>query len=392
MDCGLASLAKNILLCQGCKRRDMRPMRKLLNAVRAKRDDWRSALCRWRYDVSKPEVGELRELRRVLFLRWDAKWGDSVIFSLVMPELRKLDERLSIEVIATPEMAPLFTDHFGVDRVHSIRKRPSTSEIRDLAAKIGHVDLLVHFSELAKPRDIFLMHCIEARHVASLDDSVGMVDVKLGKATQGLHMEDRYGELLRRCGVPDMRKQYIVPQQNDAEARVRSYLAERPRPFIAVNPFSKGRAKSFNVETTKRLIQHVLAMAPGHDVCLLTAPGFDREIETLAQHWDSQRCFLYPDTRSIFDNVALLANASAQITASTATVHIADGLGVPSFVLFPYGPGEVSAWHSVHPLSVNLMGLEGDIDDVNRLDWAEVETRLRAFLAKAAEPQQAESA
>ncbi len=161
---------------------------------------------------------------------------------------------------------------------------------------------------------------------------------------------------------------------------------------MAINPFSKGGAKTFSVETTLALIERVERMAVDHDICLLTAPGCEKAVQAITAGWNAQRCFLYPDTQSIYDNVALLASAAAQLSSSTATVHIADGLGIPSFVLFPYGPGEVSAWHSVHPYSANLMGLPGEVDDVNRLDWSELEKELHLFLDKVIEHRRARRA
>ncbi|MCE8002205.1 glycosyltransferase family 9 protein [Billgrantia ethanolica] len=328
----------------------------------------------------------MADLKRVVFLRWDAKWGDSIIFSLVVPELRKLGEGVSIEVIATPEMAALFTEQLGVDRVHVIPKRPSAGKIRRLAASLGEVDLLVHFSELAKARDICLLGSVKARHVASLDDSVGLVDIKLGQATRGLHMEQRYVELLKRCGIAAPEKRYTVPRDAGSEQRVGEFLHSRPRPFVAINPFSKGGAKTFSVETTLSLIERVERMAGGFDICLLTTPGCERAIQAITAGWNPERCFLYPDTHSIYDNVALLAAAAAQLSSSTATVHIADGLGIPSFVLFPYSPGEMAAWHSVHSRSINLMGLPGEVDDVNRLDWEALDNQLQRFLDAALAP------
>ncbi|WP_231613804.1 glycosyltransferase family 9 protein [Halomonas sp. BC04] len=177
-------------------------------------------------------------------------------------ELRKLGP-VSIEVIATPDMAPLFRDHFGVDVVHEIRKRPRSAEIRELTAAIGSIDLAVHFSTLIKSRDMFLLHCLQARHTASLDDSVGLVDVPLGAATAGLHMEDKYLELLRCCGIEDADRQYLVPRSRDHEERVSVFLGGREAPFVAINPFSKGRAKTLNPETTRRLIDMLLARLPG---------------------------------------------------------------------------------------------------------------------------------
>ncbi|PMR73041.1 glycosyltransferase family 9 protein [Billgrantia endophytica] len=330
-------------------------------------------------------MDDLNDLRRVVFLRWDAKWGDSIIFSSVLPALRKLDGDVLIEVITTPEMAPLFADYFGVDQVHIIRKRPSRQRIRRLAKSLGSVDLLVHFSEIMKPRDLYLAHCVGARHLASLDDSPGLVDVKLGNVTKGLHMEDRYHELLRRCGIHHTDKHYMVPREPVAEAAVASFLQPRKRPYIAINPFSKGRAKTFNVATTQALIERTLATLPDHDVCLLTMPGCEHEVAAISARWDTDRCFYYPQTRTIYDNVALLARAEGQVSASTSSVHIADGVGVPSFVLFSYGPSEMSAWHSVHPLSVNLMSQPGEVNDVNRLDWQEVDRALASFLTRVAD-------
>ncbi|WP_086508869.1 glycosyltransferase family 9 protein [Billgrantia desiderata] len=361
-------------------------MKKYLHAFRAKRDDWRIALSRWRYDRCRPEVERVSDLKRVVFLRWDAKWGDSIIFSLVVPELRKLGTGISVEVIATPEMAPLFTEQLGVDRVHVIPKRPSGGKIRRLAASLGEVDLLVHFSELAKARDICLLGSVKARHVASLDDSVGLVDIKLGQATRGLHMEERYCELLKRCGIATPERHYTVPRDSGSERRVAAFLQERTRPYVAINPFSKGGAKTFSVETTLALIERVERMAAGHDICLLTVPGCERAIQAITAGWNAQRCFLYPHTQSIYDNVALLAAATAQLSSSTATVHIADGLGIPSFVLFPYSPGEMAAWHSVNPRSINLMGQPGEVDDVNRLDWDELDRQLKRFVHTALVP------
>ena len=353
-------------------------MKKYLHRLRQKRDDWRIALSRWRYDRRRPEAAHVSGLKRIVFLRWDAKWGDSIIFSLAVPELRKLGN-VSIEVITTPELAPLFADHFGVDRVHTIQKRPSGRQIDHLAASLGEVDLLVHFSELAKARDIRMLGLVKTRHVASLDDSVGLVDIKLGQATKGLHMEERYGELLKRCGIDSPEKRYTVPRDEKSDERVAAFLDGRARPYIAINPFSKGGAKTFSVETTLALIERIERMVSDYDICLLTAPGYERAIEAIVDGWNGERCFLYPDTQSIYDNIALLAAASAQVTSSTSTVHIADGLGIPSFVLFPYAPNEMAVWHSRHPLSVNLLATPSDPLDVNYLDWNRMDKEMMHF-------------
>ncbi|QHC50276.1 hypothetical protein EKK97_12740 [Billgrantia tianxiuensis] len=125
----------------------------------------------------------------------------------------------------------------------------------------------------------------------------------------------------------------------------------------------------------------LLERLPGHDVCVLSAPGKQQEVEALCQQW-SERVFSLPDTQSVYDNIALIAHADALVSGITATVHIADGLGVPSFVLFPYDPADRDDWHSRHPLSVNMLAQPSEPLDVNQLDWDEVKKQLSWFTSE----------
>jgi ADP-heptose:LPS heptosyltransferase len=330
------------------------------------------------FDRPKGEVQQVEHLCRVLFVRWDAKWGDSVVFSFVPRELQR--HGISVEVIATAEMATTFRDQFGVDAVHETKKRPGYGEIRRLAKRIGPVDLVVFFSHLANHRAVYLLSQLQAKHIAALDDSVGLVDLKLGATTRGKHFAEKYLTLLERCGVQGADTRYIVPREEHSEERVAAFLEGR-RPFVCFNAYSKGSARSLSPETAKRLVELLLEQLPGHDVCVLSVPGKQQEVEALCLAAGEQRTFCLPDTQTIHDNIALIARADALVSGITATVHMADGLGVPSFVLFPYDPVDRDDWHSRHPLSVNFLAEPSEPLDVNRLDWARLETELRAFIA-----------
>lgn len=360
-------------------------MRKWLHRLRATRDRLRIAASRRRYDSRKAPVESVSGVRRVVFVRWDAKWGDSVVFSFVPRAFRSLDPAISVEVIATPAMAPLFRDTFGVDVVHESERKPSQAEMRALAERIGEVDLVVFFSHLVKPRDIYLLSQLRTRHIASLDDSVGLVDLKLGSLTRGAHMADKYVSLLERCGVGEVETAYLVPRDEAAEEGVERWWADRGRrPFVTFNAYSKGRARSLTPATSERLIARVLERLPEHEVCVLSAPGKQAEVEALCASFADGRVVHLPETRTIHDNIALIARSQALVSGITATVHMADGLGIPSFVLFPYDPDDRDDWHSRHPDSVNLLAEPGDPLDVNRLDWASVEGELARFTATVA--------
>lgn len=354
-------------------------MRKWLNGIRASRDTIRNAISRRRYDRQRPPLQAPADVKRVVFVRWDAKWGDSVVFSFVPKAFKAIDSSISIEVITTPEMAPLFRDVFKVDAVHETRRKPSKEKMRQLAERVGEVDLVVYFSHLVKHRDMFLLSQLKARHIASLDDSVGLVDLKLGATTHGQHFAEKYAALLHRCGASRIDTRYIVPRDDESETRVEQLISARERPFVCINAYSKGRARSLTRETTEHLIQKLLVMLPAHDICVLSAPGKQEEVEAICATSKPGRVFCLPDTRRIHDNIALIARADALVSGITATVHMADGLDVPSFVLFPYDPADRDDWHSRHPLSVNWLAEPSDPLDVNQMDWPRAEAALEAF-------------
>ncbi len=356
-------------------------MRKWINSLRAYRDRLRIATSRRRYDQPKLTIERVHKLKRVVFIRWDAKWGDSVVFSFVPRVLKAFDPAISVEVVTTPEMAPLFQHTFHSDIVYETSRKPSKKDMKALADRIGEVDLAVFFSHLIKHRDIYFLRQLKTKHIASLDDSVGLVDLKLGEATRGRHMADKYLVLLERCGINQAEARYLVPRNEEAEARVDQWLSSR-RPMIAFNAFSKGRARTFTPETSERLIRMLLALLPEHYICVMSVPGRQGEVERLCAKFEEGRVLCLQETRSIHDNIALLVHSKALISAITATVHLADGLDVPSFVLFPYDPADKDDWHSRHPDSSNLLALPGAPLDVNRLDWKEVEQALEAFLSR----------
>jgi ADP-heptose:LPS heptosyltransferase len=354
----------------------------LTHRLRAWRDDTRRAIVARLFDRPRPRVERLEGLQRVLFIRWDAKWGDSVVFSFVPRELQR--HGVAVEVITTADMAPLFSGQYGVDAVHVAKKRAGYGEIRRLARQIGEVDLVVFFSQLANHRALYLLSQLQARHIASLDDSVGLVDLKLGELTRGQHFADKYLALLERCGIPGADMRYIVPRDEHSEARVEGFVQGR-RPYVCFNAYSKGRARSFNRETSQRLIELLQQALPGHAVCVLSAPGRQKEVEALCERL-GERVFSLPDTQTIYDNIALIARADALVSGNTATVHMADGLDVPSFEIFPHDRTSYEDWHSRHPRSTSLLAEPSDPLDVNCLDWTRVEEALGEFAASLNQP------
>ncbi|WP_139807664.1 glycosyltransferase family 9 protein, partial [Aeromonas salmonicida] len=147
------------------------------------RDRIRRALGIIFFDKKTP-LGLQGDISHILVIRWDAKIGDSFASSFFFRELKKLPNKF-ITVITSPALAPLYREEFGVDHVIEVTKRPSYKTLCDIALSIPHVDLAIHLTEGMKMKDLYFLYKLSPTNIASLDDNVARVNIKLSDTTKG---------------------------------------------------------------------------------------------------------------------------------------------------------------------------------------------------------------
>lgn len=315
-----------------------------INQLQLARDVLRRRLGRWLFDrpVSRPiDDGK----GKIVIVRWDAKLGDAIVSSWVAREIRRAQPRREIWVVTTPTMASLFRDHFEVDRVLEVSKRPNYGELRRLAYSLGVVGTLVHFGKSLKMKDIFFINKVDACHVAGLDDELACIDIKLGQETAGMHFSTKFEVLLKHMGIVGPDTSYIVPNFNEVEEKVR-----RGWPVdntICFNPYGSGVSRSFNVDKAIELI-NIMINSSSCNICLLFPPGNEKDIEFIASRvCDPTRVFIYKEKPSLPALFAQVRNCIGMVSVDTATVHIATGLDKPVLGMYNenFGLPENIEWH-----------------------------------------------
>ncbi|MGL4204666.1 MAG: glycosyltransferase family 9 protein [Aeromonadaceae bacterium] len=357
------------------------------------RDTVRRRVGRWLFDrslvdrsvvdrsVAATHGCQIQACRRVLLIRWDAKLGDAIVSSFLFRELRKANPELSIEVVTTDAMAELFQESWQPDRLYRCNKRAGYRELARLAADIGAVDLVVHFSKQFKMKDLFFIHRLAPQHLAGLDDELSCVDIKLGQACRGLHFADKFVYLLQQCGVAEVDSRYWLPARLANEQEVKAIWPTGEHPVIAINPFGASRARKLNRTSVLRLITLLKANAPECGICLLYPPA---ERETVTQMVDEAGVpglFYYQQSCTLYDLFAQLKLADGLISVDTATVHIAAGLDLPLLALYNPDASNHADWGPRNPLAQSLFSLS-EPHDINMLDWCQVGEAIALLLAR----------
>jgi len=327
--------------------------------------------------VSYPTV----DLQHVVFIRWDAKWGDAIVSSLMIEPLRRACPDIKITIVTKADLAGYFEDDLEADQVLEVPDKRTYKQLNALAQQLGAVDLLVHFNMHFKMKDLYLLYKVQAKRVAGLDDDIGQVNLKLGKVTQGLHFSQKFVYLLQSLGIKVENPQYHVPLNSEAVLKVEEFLASKDNfPLLVINSYGGDKARRLNIANTKKIISTVLGIQPAINIAVLFTPDTESEVQQLCDDMDSDNVFYYPESRTIYDATALVAKADWVISVDTAIVHIASGLNKPLLAL--YNPDELnySDWHPNSDKAITCFSEQVSPPDINALDWQKLLPSLSTLL------------
>ena len=354
--------------------------KRLVSSLQLARDKWRRKLGIWLFDRHRPACEPGQPFKRVVLVRWDAKWGDAIVSSFIFREWRRAYPGIQLDVITSPVMAGLFRDHFAADNVYETVKRPSYTELKTLAKALGPADLLVHLSKSLKMKDLYFLSQVDCRMIAGLDDQIGMINLKLGSATRSMHFTEKFSRLLEQTGVCVHNTDYQVPVDILAQQRVAHFLENIPGPLLILNPYGSGQARRLRPDTIKQLIACIRQARDDVRIGILSTPDTQDEVSRLCQELASDKVFYYPDSRTIYDAIALVSRADWVVSVDTAIVHIAVGLKRPLLAIYNPDKENFAEWGPNSDLAISIFAEPVNPPDINGLDWQSLPQRIEHLL------------
>ncbi|SMG66875.1 LOS biosynthesis enzyme LBGB [methanotrophic bacterial endosymbiont of Bathymodiolus sp.] len=317
-----------------------------------------------------PVICPIADLQHVVFIRWDAKWGDAIVSSLMIAPLRKAYPDIKITIVTSAALADYFENYLNVDQVIVVQRKPTYRQLSALAQKLKPVDLLIHFNMHMKMKDLYLLNKVRARQVAGLDDDIGRVNLKLGKQTQGLHFAQKLVYLLRCLGIEVENPEYHVPHNAEAMLKADDFLANQANnPLLVINSFGGDKSRRLNNANTGKIISAILDIQPTINIVVLSTPVSENEVHKLCLNIAKSNVFYYPESSTIYDAIALVSKADWVVSVDTAIVHIAAGLNKPLLALYNPDKLNYSDWHPNSGKAISCFSENTSPPDINALAW-----------------------
>lgn len=349
-------------------------LRFVTDAWQRLRDRVRRRLAMWRWDRPNSDQGSFDN--RIVFVRWDAKLGDTIVLSWVFRALKRQRPDLEITVITASAFEDLFRHGYGIDSVFLAGKRHGGHALAQIAQQIKRPRYVVHLSLRWRPRDLQFVRQLDPEHVVGLDDALQTVDIKLGQRTQGVHFSEKLIPWLKDLGVDTSDRRYWIPRLPEATHRVDQWWPKGK--VVGLCPFGASRKKHLNDRWIERIVQRLLDEELSVVFLVLASQKVVIERLITKNQWRG-RCFLNPLESTQYDLFEQVARCDGLVSVDTAVVHIAVGFNRPLLAIYNSVGDEFENWRP-NGLNVYLLRtLTGSDPSVNALEADKLESTLSAF-------------
>lgn len=349
----------------------------VISRLQLARDDIRRWFGLRLFDRLKPVPSVGRPMNNILVVRWDAKWGDAIVSSFFIPELKKKYSEAQVTVLAPANMVDYFSNYLGADRVLALPKRLKYGQLKRMAKELGHLDLTVHLSPRLKMKDLYFFHRLDTDCIAGMDDDVKAINIKLGKQSAGQHYSAIYKGLLVQLEIDLPNDQYLIPRDLDSQERIKYFLAGIVTPLVIINPYGSGHSRQLTPASIQQLIATINRLKPELTLCILLTPDKREEVAEICAQFENVIC--YKETESIYDSIEIVAQADWVISVDTAIVHIATGLKKSTLALYNPDPDNFSRWHPNNVQALSFYSVKCVTPDVNRLSWPDLLETMEVF-------------
>ncbi|MGR5128416.1 glycosyltransferase family 9 protein [Photobacterium swingsii] len=342
----------------------------IIHKIRLGRDLLRRRIGLWLFDKKTVPVFQKKELKEIVVVRWDAKIGDSIVSSFFFREIKKIFPNVEVSVITTPEMQDMYKKDFLADNVYLSKKRPSYSELNELAIKTKNADLVIHFSKILKMKDLFFLSRFKNANIAGLDDSVNLVDLKLGKGTAGEHFSYKYKKLINAYSDSYVSEEYIVPSRSDIHDRLSSQI-KCDKKLIAINPYGSSTVRRLSNDSVRKILNILRGNISEFKVIFICVPQDRAGLRTILDEYP-HLCLDGEFGDSIYHAIEIVRLSDYVISVDTSIIHIASGLNKPLIGLYNPNLINYKEWSPKSEQNVTLFSLENDINSLDENDMAKV--------------------
>ena len=307
---------------------------------------------------------EFKDIKKILFIRYDGKIGDYMVSSFIYREIKKQRPDIQIDVVGISKNEGLFLKNKNINNFYKLKKT-KYRYLYPLAKRLKKekYDILIDPTEVLKNKDLFFIREINSKiNFGYAKESYKIFNKNIEENNE--HITIIYKKILKELGFGDIDTTYDIPIDEEAEDNIEKFFKENNiEKGIAVNLFGAGKTRKFNLEKSLELLEYIKMKYSEYKIVLLDSPKDKILLDKILEV--SKDTFYYKDSKSIFDSISIIKRSDIVVSPDTSIVHIGVGLGK-----------KVIAFYSSDMKNFNKWGISSENEivvyehDINNLNFS----------------------
>ena len=279
------------------------------------------------YNTQKPETNP-----KILVLQQDGKIGDYIVSSFIFRELRKCYPNARLDVVCSKNNIDLFKNNEFINHFYLIDRKRLYSYFKvGKSLSANSYDYVINLPVLLRNRDLLLTRLINAKfNIGYQKQDYQLFNLSIND--ENLHFSQIYQkaiELVNQNQKSENNKciidnRYIIPF-NTENTEIEYFIEKNQlKNFIVINFFGAASSRKFSIENIRHIVQYLAGNYSDKQFLFLTFPAVNSMLTEIIKPFAN--CFIYEQTQSISDSIALMRYADTIVSPDTSIVHIASGL------------------------------------------------------------------
>lgn len=319
-------------------------------------------------DIEKKDINlDIKNIKRVLFVRIDGKIGDYIVSSFAFRELKKNNPNLVIDIVGDNSMKEILKLNPNIDNYYVINKKSYIELFKIVKIlKKNNYDIVFDPSDGVKPKQIYFLKSINSKiNIGYNKKEYGVYNKKIEKNND--KMSNIYKKMLEIINVENIDTSYDIPFCKKSEENIGKYISENKiKDLIVVNFFGASKRRKINKENALKLLNNIQEKYKNSSIIILDSPNDKEEISKILNEIKGENIYFYNNSKTILDVISIIKRSSLVISPDTSIVHIAEGLNKKIIAFYKNDKENIEKWGINNNDNNNKIVIyDKDINDLN---------------------------
>lgn len=325
------------------------------------------------FNRAKAKIKTKRISKKILFIRLDSKYGDSIVSQFALEKIKKeLNSQIYV-LTKNKKSIDFFSEivnHFIIcnNPRRIIQLYQSYKELSGI-----HFDYVIHLDKNIKDRELILLRYIRATSVITADTRVKFATRYLLQKGEVIHARERYVNLLNTMNIHTSGNESTKLKIPNAYIKKIDRLTEKIGKIIYFNPYGSGSQRKLSAIKIDEIKKHLQEIFPNFSILLQS-----KEHRKLSIKGAGANVYVFK-TNSFNDILALIDISVFVVSVDTATSHAATALGKPSIVFYNTNKENYIEWNADSDKSLPIFSKKQKgkvLSDINNFSNYELKNSL----------------